>query len=133
MKVRRLHTITMLATLAITSLLFTNTVPGSAIARSAPFHPGDFVNVNVSFNTYVPLPDVKEQTLVDTQHRGRRFIYRMAIKECAVLKETIAKTCRLTNLNISAQVREHNNRGPIKLYLNGTVQYAITLKEEGFN
>jgi hypothetical protein len=94
-----------------------------------PLHGGQSVNVNVSFNTQMPLADVSEQTLIDTQQSGRKFIYRMASRECAVLKATIAATCRLTNLNISAQVREHSHQSPLKLYLNGNAQYAITLKE----
>ena len=98
-----------------------------------PLHAARFVNVNVSFNTQMPLPDVSEQTLVNTQQTGRKFIYRMASKECAILKATIAKTCRLTNLNISAQVHEQNHQRPIKLYLNGNAQYAITLKEGEFD
>ena len=133
MKVRRLHTIMVLAALAITSLSLTNALPTSASARSMPLHAARFVNVNVSFNTQMPLPDVSEQTLVNTQQTGRKFIYRMASKECAILKATIAKTCRLTNLNISAQVREQNHQRPIKLYLNGNAQYAITLKEGEFD
>ena len=122
-----------IAILTIAAPAVTKTSAGPAIARTVPFHQGDFINVNVSFNTYVPLPDSQERTLVDTQHAGRRFIYRMAIRECAVLRETIAKSCRLSNLNISAQVRDNNNRGPVKLYLNGSAQYAITLKDESFN
>jgi hypothetical protein len=55
----------------------------------------------------------------------------MARRECAILKATIAATCRLTNLNISAQLRDHNQHNPLKLYLNGNAQYVITLKEEG--
>jgi hypothetical protein len=80
----------------------------------------------------MPLADVSEQTLIDTQQSGRKFIYRMARRECAVLKATIAATCRLTNLNIWAQVREHSHQSPLKLTLNGNAQYAITLKESGF-
>ena len=133
MNVRRRRTITMLAALAATSLSLTIALPTPATARSMALHAGRFVNVNVSFNSQMPLADVSERTLVDTQQTGRKFIYRMASKECAVLKATIAKTCRLTNLNISAQLREQNHQNPIKLYLNGNAQYAITLKEGGFD
>jgi hypothetical protein len=46
-----------------------------------------------------------------------------------VLQATIAKTCRLNSLSISAQVREQKNM-PASLHLNGNAQFAITLKED---
>jgi hypothetical protein len=130
MKVRRLSSIAIVATLAVTSLSAGNILPAAAIARSLPLKAGQFVNVNVGFSTHVPLPDVDEQTLIDKQQTGRTFIYKMASKECAILKATIAKTCRLTNLNVSAQIREQYNQTPIELYLNGNAQFVITLKDE---
>jgi hypothetical protein len=129
MNVRHLHNIAMVAALATTSLSLATVLPASAIARSMPLHAGQFVNVNVGFNTQIPLPDVSEETLVNEQQTGRKFIYNMASKECAILKATIAKTCRLTNLNVSAQIRDQNNQSPIELYLNGNAQFAITLKD----
>jgi hypothetical protein len=112
---------------------FTPSLSREAVARSTSFHGGQFVNVNVGFNAQVPLTDTGEPTLLRSQQSGRNFIYRMAARECTILKETIAKTCRLTNLNISAQIRDQNNRGPIKLHLNGNAQFAITLKEGNFD
>lgn len=121
------------AAAAVIVTAFTPSVSREAVARSTSFHAGQFVNVNVGFNTQVPLPDTNEPTLLRSQQSGRNFIYRMAAKECTILKETIAKTCRLTNLNISAQIRDQNNRGPIKLHLNGNAQFAITLKDGNFD
>jgi len=118
---------------AVIVTAFTPSISKEAVARSTSFHAGQFVNVNVGFNTQVPLPDTGEPTLLRSQQSGRNFIYRMAAKECTILKETIAKTCRLTNLNITAQIRDQNNRGPIKLYLNGNAQFAITLKDGNFD
>lgn len=133
MNVKRLNRFAILASLAITALILTTLLQTSATARSLPVSAGQFVNVNVGFNTQVLLPDVSEQTLVDKQQTGRKFLYKMASKECAILKATIAKTCRLTNLNISAQLREKNNQTPLKLFLNGNAQFVITLKEKEFD
>lgn len=120
--------IPIVAAAAVTFTAFSPSVSREAVARSSAFRAGQFVNVNVGFNTQIPLPDTGEPTLLRSQQSGRNFIYRMAAKECTILKETIAKTCRLTNLNISAQIRDQNNRGPIKMHLNGNAQFAITLK-----
>lgn len=129
MNARHRNGIAMVAALATTSLSLATVLPASGIARAMPLQAGQFVNVSVGFNSQVPLPDLSEQTLVNEQQTGRKFMYKMASKECAILKETIAKTCRLTNLNVSAQIREQYNQTPTALYLNGNAQFVITLKE----
>ena len=103
--------------------------PSTASARMISAHGTQMVNVNVSFSTQVPLPDLSEATLTATQEEGRRFIYRLGRKECAVLKAVIAKTCRLTNLNVSAQIRDHHDARPVRLYINGNATFTISLKD----
>ncbi len=88
------------------------------------------VNVSVGFNTQVPLADLSEATLAAAQRAGREYIYRLGREECALLKEIIAKTCRLTNLNINTQIQQHNNTQPPQLYINGNATFTITLKDE---
>ena len=125
----RSHGRTLSAVLAGASLVFAMAVTEMAQARSASLSRGQTVNVNVSFNTQMFMQEVDEQALLEKQMAGRKFMYRMASRECTVLKETIAKTCRLTNLNVSAQLREQNNKNPLKLYINGNAQFIITLKD----
>jgi hypothetical protein len=88
------------------------------------------VNVSVGFNTQVPLPDLSEETLATAQRAGREYVYRLGRDECALLKATIAKTCRLTNLNINTQIQQHNNPGLPLLYINGNANFTISLKDE---
>ena len=89
------------------------------------------VNVNVSFNTQMPLADMSDKVMAETQKRGRIFVYNMARQECQTLLATIAATCRLANLSVSAQVRNQNNNNPVYIYLNGNARYMITLKDSG--
>ena len=96
----------------------------------APFPGGaQPVNVSVGFSTQVPLPDLNEAALAAAQKAGREYVYRLGRDECALLKETIAKTCRLTNLNINTQIQQHNNQPP-RLHINGNANFTISLKEE---
>ena len=108
--------------------------PGAAVAEAsimAPFPGGaQPVNVSVGFNTQVPLPDLSEETLATAQRAGRAYVYRLGRDECALLKATIAKTCRLTNLNINTQIQQHNNPGTPLLYINGNANFTISLKDE---
>jgi hypothetical protein len=87
------------------------------------------VNVSVGFNTQVPLPDASAETLAAAQRAGREYVYRLGREECALLKEIIAKTCRLTNLNINTQIQQHNNNQPPRLHINGNANFTISLKD----
>ena len=66
---------------------------------------------------------------VSVNAAGCEYVYRLGRDECALLKETIAKTCRLTNLNINTQIQQHNNQPP-RLHINGNANFTISLKEE---
>ena len=117
------------AVLLLASLWVAGAQPEPAQARSAALGQGQVVHVNVSFNTQMFMQEIDEKTLVDKQQQGRKFMYMMASKECAILKETIAETCRLTKLNVSAQLREQSGQNPLKLYINGNAQFVIKLKD----
>jgi hypothetical protein len=115
--------------LGLAALAAGTVLPNTADARSAQFQTPDVVNVSVSFNTQVPLSDLSEEALAESQTAGRKFVYRMARDECAVLKSTIARTCRLANLSVGTQVQRPNNRNPVLLYINGNANFAISLKD----
>ncbi len=109
--------------------------PGAAPAEAsimAPFSESQQpVSVNVGFNTQVPLPDLSEETLATAQRAGREFVYRLGREECALLKATIAKTCRLTNLNINTQIQQQrHNAAPPMLHINGNATFTISLKDD---
>ena len=109
--------------------------PGWAPARASIMTPfpagGQPVNVNVGFNPQVPLPDLSEETLAAAQKAGREYVYRLGRSECELLKAIIAKTCRLTNLNINTQIQQHNTAQPPRLHINGNASFTISLKNEG--
>ncbi len=109
--------------------------PAAAPAKAsimAPFPEGSQpVNVSVGFNTRVPLPDLSEETLAAAQKAGREYLYHLAKGECALLKAVIAKTCRLTNLNVNSQIQQqHQNAAQPVLYINGTANFTIGLQDE---
>ncbi len=118
-----------LATMVVAfAVALTSGLADASQMRSLPLHGAGAVNVNVSFQTRMPLADMSEKTLANTQKRGRTFIYNMASDECDVLKATIARTCRLTSINISARIQDNYNDNPVKLYLNGSARFTIGLK-----
>ena len=44
------------------------------------------------------------------------------------MKDVIADACRLTNLQISTQIRRQQGHLPVIVYLNGNARFAVTLK-----
>lgn len=116
------------AVAAVPCLALAGPWTASAKARVMSVAGGE-INVSVSFSTQMALDDTTDQTLADTQKRGRTFIYRMAREECGVLKATIADSCRLAGLNVNAQLRNQYNNRPVTLYLNGNATYLISLKK----
>ena len=126
-----------LAGVAVIALSATMVPPitstASASMRSSLLQGAEIVNVNASFNSQTPLADTSDEAIGNTQRTSRRFIYKMAVKECAVLKETIAETCRLTNLNVSTNVQHQSGNNPVMLNLSGNAQFAISLKSDGDN
>ena len=127
---RRLHGATGLMILAGTILSLSTVSTQAAGARTLPLLGGQAINVSVGFNTRLPLTDLGEEALAEAQKQGRRFVYRLAREECAVLKATIAETCRLTNLNVSTQIQAGNNQTPVQLYINGSANFQVSLKPE---
>jgi hypothetical protein len=90
---------------------------------------GQPVDVRVGFNTQMPLPDLSEETLAAAQKAGREYLYRLAHGECALLKAVIAKTCRLTSLNVNSQIQQHTAAQPL-LHINGNANFIINLKRD---
>jgi hypothetical protein len=111
--------------------LFLTQLPASATAQSMPFPPARVVNVSVNFSTQVPLPDLSEAAVAESQKSGRLYLYRLARDECDVMKTVIAEACQLTNMNISTQIQNHNNQNPVTLYINGNANFTISLKDDG--
>ena len=96
----------------------------------APVNSAQPVNVSVGFNTQVPLTDLSQETLAAAQKAGREYLYRLGSEECALLKATIARTCRLTGLNINTQIQQQHNSALPLLYINGNASFTISLKDD---
>ena len=106
--------------------------PAAAPAEAsivAPFQGSQPLNVSVAFNTQMPLPDLSEETLAAAQRAGRAYLYRLGREECTLLKEIIAKTCRLTNLNINTQIQQQRHNAQPMLHINGNATFTISLKD----
>ena len=99
--------------------------PGASVRQESPVR----VQSTVSFFVAVPSGDSEEaQKLRD---RARRSIYETAARECDLLRETLAKDCRLesvsTNMSTSMN-RQFGPQQPEGFNINASMSYQITLK-----
>lgn len=64
------------------------------------------VRVQTSVNLMLPGPSGEGDAADQLRDRARRMIYQLAARECGVLEDVIARTCRLEaiNVNLNRQV-----------------------------
>jgi|HubBroStandDraft_2_1064218.scaffolds.fasta_scaffold270460_2 hypothetical protein len=86
------------------------------------------VQNNISFFLAGPTGDGDEaQKLRD---KAQRSVYEMAGRQCDLLREILAKDCRMesVNVNVNANNRQFNQQQAEGLNVNGTMSLQITLK-----
>jgi hypothetical protein len=87
------------------------------------------VQNNISFSVTGPTGDSDEGQKL--REKAQRSVYELAGHQCDLLREVLAKDCRLesVNVNINAtNVRQFNQQQPEGLNVNGSMSLQITLK-----
>ncbi|HET7491548.1 MAG TPA: hypothetical protein VFK01_06660 [Bradyrhizobium sp.] len=81
------------------------------------------VRVQTSINFFIPDPTGEDKEAQKLREKARRIVYEMAVHECDLLREVLAKDCWMetVNNNISQQQQEGYN-------VNGSVSFHISLK-----
>jgi hypothetical protein len=104
--------------------------PGQRIlieqSGGAPRQEGQ-VRIQTSINFLVAGPTGEGEDAQKLRDRARRTIYEMAARECDLLREVLAKDCRMetVNSNIERQMGQQQQEG---YNVNGSMNFQITLK-----
>ena len=61
------------------------------------------VRVSIAVNMFVAAPNDESEQALKAQEDGRRLVYNVAARECDVLRDMLAKDCRLDPVNINVQ------------------------------
>ena len=61
------------------------------------------VRVSIAVNMFVAAPNDESEQALKAQEDGRRLVYNVAARECDVLRDMLAKDCRLISVNINVQ------------------------------
>jgi hypothetical protein len=93
--------------------------------------PAEELRISVGVNTFVPSPAGDGEQALKAQEGGRRMIYELAGRECAILRDTLASRCQLDSININTQHMTNQNFGQSRVdgyTINGTINLRIVPK-----
>jgi hypothetical protein len=85
------------------------------------------VRVQSNINLFLPGPTGEGDASQALRDRARRMIYEMAAHECDLLRELLAKDCRLESINTNIN-RQWGPQQPEGYNVGGSMSLQITLK-----
>jgi hypothetical protein len=90
------------------------------------------VRVQSQVNFFVPGPTGDSDAAVNVREHARRSIYDMAAHECDLLRDTIARDCRLESVNANVTSNRQFNQMVVQQLegwqVQGTMTFQITAK-----
>lgn len=102
-------------------------VPVFQGARQDGIRQEGLVRVQSTIGFFVPGPTGDSDEAQKLRDRARRVIYETAGRECDLLKETLAKECRLESVNSNTN-RQFGQAQQEGFSINGSMSFQITLK-----
>lgn len=111
----------------ITGLAVVSAVPAAAQMSGR----GDGqVRIQSSISFFLPGPTGDGEDAQKLRDQARRTVYEMAARECELLRETLAKDCRLevVNANINTNRGDYGRQQQEGYAVNGSMNLQITLK-----
>jgi hypothetical protein len=104
--------------------------PGQRIVieqSGSPLRQEGLVRIQTTINFLVTGPTGEGEEAQKLRDRARRIIYEMAARECDLLREVLAKDCRMesVNVNIGRQFGQQQQEG---YTVNGSMNFQISLK-----
>ena len=86
-----------------------------------------WVRVQNSISYFVAGPTGEGEEAQKLRDRARRHIYEIAARECDLLREVLAKDCRIETVS-SNMSRQYGQQQPEGFTINGSMNFQITLK-----
>ena len=118
------------AGLLLSSTVVTAQAPGQRIVieqAGSPSRQEGQVRIQSSINFFIAGPSGESEEAQRLRDRARRLVYEMAAHECDLLRDVLAKECRMesVNVNIGRQFGREQQEG---YNVNGSMNLQITLK-----
>jgi hypothetical protein len=87
----------------------------------------DMVRVQVGINLFMPAPAMEGEEADKIRDRARRNVYEFAQRECDILRDVLARECRLEAINVNV-TRQPGTNVPQGFNVNGQLTLQVTLK-----
>lgn len=84
------------------------------------------VRIQSSVSFFIAGPTGDSEDAQKLRERARRAIYEMAARECDLLREVLAKDCRMES--VTTNVNRQFGQQPEGLIVNGSMNFQVTLK-----
>lgn len=103
---------------------------GPAAAQTMGRGGDGMVRVQSGINFFLAGPTGDSEEAQKLRDQARRTVYEMAARECELLRETLAKDCRLesVNANINTNRGEYGRQQQEGYGVNGSMSLQITVK-----
>jgi hypothetical protein len=94
--------------------------------KAPPVRQEGIVRVQMSIQLFITGPTDESEEAERQRERARRVLYELAAKECDLMRDVIARDCRLEaiNVNLNRQMTPQMQGYAV----NGLMSYQITLK-----
>jgi hypothetical protein len=109
-------------------------VPGQSQAAQLQVQPSlvqqrgsEMVRVQVSINLFMPAPASEGDEADKIRDRARRSIYEFAQRECDILRDVLARECRLEAINVNV-MRQPGPNVPQGFNVSGQLTLQVALK-----
>jgi hypothetical protein len=86
------------------------------------------VRVQTSFNFFVPGPGGDSEEAQKVRDKARRSVYEMAARECEMLREILARECRMESISSNIGRQQMGQPQAEGYSVNGSANFQIILK-----
>lgn len=87
-----------------------------------------WVRIQNTISYFVAGPTGEGEEAQKLRDRARRTIYEIASRECDILREVLAKDCRIEAVSANMSRQQYGQQQPEGFTINGSMNFQITLK-----
>ena len=116
------------ALIAVATLLLAAPAMAQTIGQAAGQRQESPVRIQTTFNLFFPGPTGEGEEAQKARDKARRMVYEMAARECDLLREVLARDCRLESVSSTINRQQFGQPQVEGLSVSGSVNLQITLK-----
>jgi hypothetical protein len=110
------------------TLLFVVPASAQTIGQGSGQRQEASVRVQTSFNFFVPGPGGDSEEAQKVREKARRSVYETAARECEMLREVLARECRMESITSNIGRQQYGQQQVEGYTVNGSANFQIILK-----